>query len=78
MIIPGPKARSVVVPLLNKHQIDWETVLSRSRKNHIVMCRHEIFMALKRELRWSGSRIAKFCNKDHTTVGYVFRKNRDR
>lgn len=74
--IPGPNVRRVVLPILEKHKLPWELVTSRRRKAPIVACRHEIFAELKRELRWSASRIARLCGRDHTTVIYALRKYR--
>lgn len=73
-MIPGPNARRVVLPLLEKHKVDWDLILSRSRKHPVVACRHEIFIELKKELRWSASRIGKLCGKDHTTVLHALKK----
>jgi len=71
----GPNVRRVVIPILEKHNRSWTDVYSYSRKAPVVACRHEVFRELKKELQWSASRIARLCNKDHTTVIYALRKH---
>jgi chromosomal replication initiation ATPase DnaA len=73
--IYGPNVRRVVVPILERHKMPWEAISSCTRKAPVVACRHEVFRELKRELNWSASRIARLCNRDHTTVIYALRKH---
>jgi chromosomal replication initiator protein len=73
-ILHGPNVRRVVFPILEKHKLSWDDVYSYTRKAPVVACRHEVFRELKKELQWSASRIARLCNKDHTTVIYALRK----
>lgn len=73
--IYGPNVRRVVVPILQKHKLPWDAISSGTRKAPVVACRHEVFRELKKELHWSASRIARLCNRDHTTVIYALKKN---
>ena len=71
----GFKTRSIVIPVLKKYNMDWETVISHRRIQHLIIPRYEVYKAL-RDNGYSFLRIGEICNRDHTSILYALRKYR--
>jgi chromosomal replication initiation ATPase DnaA len=71
----GIKTRSIVIPILKKYGVDWQTIIGPRKLSHILVLRYEVYKAL-RDNGYSSSRIGQICNRDHTTVLHSLKKFR--
>jgi hypothetical protein len=62
------EVREKILPILEKHRINWIDVVGKSQKWKYTKCRFEVFAKLNAH-GWSLSRIGSLCgDRDHTTV----------
>jgi chromosomal replication initiation ATPase DnaA len=71
----GIKTRSLIIPILKKYGVDWETMISHRRLGHLIIPRFEIYTVL-RDNGYSSPRIGMICNRDHTSILHGVRKFR--
>jgi hypothetical protein len=62
-----PELKDKILPILEKHRIEWRDVCCKSQKWKYTKCRFEVFVKLNAH-GWSLSQIGRLCNRDHTTV----------
>jgi len=63
-----PEIKAKILPILEKHRINWKDASGRSQKWRYVECRFEIYAKLNAH-GWSLSQIGRLCgDRDHTTV----------
>jgi len=60
--------REKILPILEKHRINWIDTIGKSQKWKYTKCRFEVFVRLNAH-GWSLSQIGRLCgDRDHTTV----------
>jgi hypothetical protein len=60
--------REKILPILEKHRINWIDTIGKSQKWKYTKCRFEVFVKLNAH-GWSLSQIGRLCgDRDHTTV----------
>ena len=63
-----PELKEKILPILEKHRIEWRDVCGKSQKWKYTKCRFEVFVKLNAH-GWSLSKIGRLCgDRDHTTV----------
>lgn len=63
-----PEIKAKILPILEKHRINWRDASGRSQKWVYVECRFEIYAKLNAH-GWSLSQIGRLCgDRDHTTI----------
>ncbi len=63
-----PDLKEKILPILEKHRVEWREVCGRSQKWKYTKCRFEVFVKLNAH-GWSLSKIGRLCgDRDHTTV----------
>lgn len=70
-------ARSIVEPILVKHDVEWNEVISGARQQKLVKIRQEVMVAL-RKAGWTLPVIGRFMNRDHTTVLHALRSFKEK
>lgn len=64
----NPEIRAKILPILEKHRINWRDASGKSQQARYVKCRFEIYTKLNAH-GWSLSKIGCLCgDRDHTTV----------
>lgn len=71
----GIQTRNIVIPILKKYGVDWQTIIGPRKFAHILILRYEVYKALY-DKGYSSMRIGKICNRDHTTVLHTLKKFR--
>lgn len=71
----GIQTRSIVIPILRKYGVDWQTITGPRKFAHLLVPRYEVYKALY-DKGYSSSRIGKICNRDHTSVLHALKKFR--
>jgi hypothetical protein len=63
-----PELKERILPILEKHRVEWKEVCGRSQSWKHTKCRFEVFVKLN-ACGWSLSKIGRLCgDRDHTTV----------
>ena len=70
---PHERTLELVREIAFKNQMTAAQILGPSREKPVAKVRHAIICKLYLE-GWGKSEIARFFNRDHTTIGYVIRK----
>ena len=64
----APEIKQKILPILEKHHINWKDASGKSQKWMYVECRFEIYAKLN-AYGWSLSQIGRLCgDRDHTTI----------
>lgn len=71
----GIKTRGIVIPILKKYNIDWQTIVNHRKFAHLLVPRYEVYKALY-DKGYSSARIGKLCNRDHTSILHSLKKYR--
>ncbi len=71
----GIQTRCIVIPILRKYGIDWQTVINHRKFANLLIPRYEVYKALH-DKGYSSARIGRICNRDHTSILYSLRKYR--
>ena len=70
----GPeRARAIIAEVTARRSVPVSHLFSTLRDRKVSHTRHEIWFRLRQECAWSYPRIAKFFDKDHTTILYGVR-----
>jgi hypothetical protein len=63
-----PDLKEKILPILERHMVEWREVCGKSQKWKYTKCRFEVFVKLNAQ-GWSLSQIGRLCgDRDHTTV----------
>jgi hypothetical protein len=63
-----PELKEKILPILEKHCINWKDAVGKSQKWIYVECRFEIYVKLNAH-GWSLTQIGRLCgDRDHTTI----------
>jgi len=71
--IPNNAFKRYLIEWAWKKEIDPNILVSHNRARTIVPLRQEFFHDAMRDLEYSNSQIARFMNRDHTTVLYAIK-----
>ena len=72
--IPQRPHEKILREVLTKYKTNLATIKGVSRKKGNVAAKAEIYYRFYKELGWPYNRIAKFFNKDHTTIRHLVLK----
>ena len=76
--IPNNAFKRYLIEWAFKKEIDPNVLVSRDRTKKIAPLRHEFLHDAVRDLHYSQNQIAKFMNRDHTTVVHAVRVWKER
>jgi hypothetical protein len=71
--IADPQLRADLQAILRKHEATWALIVNHSRKYSAHPPRREIYAYLHKR-GWSLAKIARFCNRDHTSILHALRR----
>jgi hypothetical protein len=74
------KARKIILEIAAKHGLHPAEMLSRRRQAHLIVARHEAWLAVHDEFypHWSIAACARFFGVDHTSMLHALCKRRER
>lgn len=72
-----PELRAQIAAVLVAHGRTWADIVSHQRARYLHPPRQDVY-AILRGRGWSLPIIARFCNRDHTSVLYALRKHAER
>lgn len=67
------EVRKELYKILVSHNVYWPEIVAHTRKKHLKDARGAVYSYL-RSLGWSLSKIAEFCNRDHSSILYALRQ----
>lgn len=77
MSATDPELRAQIAAVLVAHGRTWADIVSHQRARYLHPPRQDVY-AILRARGWSLPIIARFCNRDHTSILYALRKHAER
>lgn len=78
-LLPGRTARDIINRFMDRHDVSWNDLAGKSRRQPIAALRQDLYLALREGADMSTPRIARLIGKrDHTTIVHGIKRAKER